>query len=210
MKVEHGVDAAGRRTVSFRVQRPKGGASGGPGQAMGVGMTWVASDSDEVAVVVLHPGLTARERTQVQRAVVDVAGGPAELARLEAEAEESRQAADEIIVVDLGVDLTQPFASPEARAAFAEDLKRRVDALRAVSNEPHALAWRQANYLHERLIAIAMWRIARVRAPDDRLPVDLAEVEIDEDVLDALQDAIGRALGGGSEADLGNGQSSPR
>ena len=205
MKVEHGVDATGRRTVAFRVQHPQSA-----GRAMGVRMTWVAADSDDVAVVVLRPGLTARERTQVQRALIDVAGGPAELARLEAEAEESRQAADEIIVVDLGVDLTQPFASPEARAAFAEDLKRRVDALRAVSNEPHALAWRQANYLHERLIAIAMWRVARVPSVDDRLPVDLAEAEIEEDVLDALQDAIGRALGGGSEADLGNGPSSPR
>ena len=205
MKVEHGVDAAGRRTVSFRVQHPQSA-----GRAMGVRMTWVAADSDDVAVVVLHPGLTARERTQVQRALIDVAGGTAELARLEAEAEANRQAADEIIVADLGVDLTQAFPTPEARTAFADDLKRRVDALRVVSNEPHALAWRQANYLHERLIAIAMWRVARVPSVDDRLPVDLAEAEIEEDVLDALQDAIGRALGGGSEADLGNGPSSPR
>lgn len=205
MKVEHGVDATGRRTVSFRVRHPQNA-----GRAMGVRMTWVAADSDDVAVVVLHPGLTARERTQVQRALIDVAGGTAELARLEAEAEANRQAADEIIVSDLGVDLTQAFPSPEARTAFADDLKRRVDALRVVSNEPHALAWRQANYLHERLIAIAMWRVARVSGPDDRLPVDLAEAEIEEDVLDALQDAIGRALGGGSEADLGNGPSSPR
>ena len=205
MKVEHGVDATGRRTVAFRVQHPQSA-----GRAMGVRMTWVAADSDDVAVVVLHPGLTARERTQVQRALIDVAGGTAELARLEAEAEANRQAADEIIVADLGVDLTQAFPTPEARTAFADDLKRRVDALRAVSNEPHALAWRQANYLHERLIAIAMWRVARVPSVDDRLPVDLAEAEIEEDVLDALQDAIGRALGGGSEADLGNGPSSPR
>ena len=205
MKVEHGVDATGRRTVAFRVQHPQSA-----GRAMGVRMTWVAADSDDVAVVVLRPGLTARERTQVQRALIDVAGGTAELARLEAEAEANRQAADEIIVADLGVDLTQAFPTPEARTAFADDLKRRVDALRAVSNEPHALAWRQANYLHERLIAIAMWRVARVPSVDDRLPVDLAEAEIEEDVLDALQDAIGRALGGGSEADLGNGPSSPR
>ena len=205
MKVEHGVDATVRRTVAFRVQHPQSA-----GRAMGVRMTWVAADSDDVAVVVLRPGLTARERTQVQRALIDVAGGTAELARLEAEAEANRQAADEIIVADLGVDLTQAFPTPEARTAFADDLKRRVDALRAVSNEPHALAWRQANYLHERLIAIAMWRVARVPSVDDRLPVDLAEAEIEEDVLDALQDAIGRALGGGSEADLGNGPSSPR
>ena len=205
MKVEHGVDATGRRTVAFRVQHPQSA-----GRAMGVRMTWVAADSDDVAVVVLRPGLTARERTQVQRALIDVAGGTAELARLEAEAEANRQAADEIIVADLGVDLTQAFPTPEARTAFADDLKRRVDALRVVSNEPHALAWRQANYLHERLIAIAMWRVARVPSVDDRLPVDLAEAEIEEDVLDALQDAIGRALGGGSEADLGNGPSSPR
>jgi hypothetical protein len=203
MKVEHGVDANGRRTVTFYVRHPDDESL-----VVGRQLRWtkltdgagagVAPDPNAPAKVTMHPGLTPRERLRLRAEMVRVADGAVDLARLESDAEANRLAADAIIVTELvaaGFSLQDP------------ELPRRVDTIRYASPEPHAVAWRSGLYLRERLMMLAMWRVALL--PDQGLPVDLSEVEVDEDVLEALQDAIARAVGERSENALGNAPSSP-
>ncbi len=204
MRVDQGVDANGRRTVSFYVRHPEDGEL-----VVGRQLRWARladgagagddPDPNAPALITMHPGLTARERLRLRAEMARVADGTVDLARLDSDTEANRLAADAIIYSELAA---------AGVAQEGENLQRHVDYLRSVSPEPHAVAWRRGLYMSERVMMLAMWRVALL--PTCGLPPDLAEVEVEEDVLNALQDAIATAVGENSESTLGNAPSSPR